>query len=86
MRKEYTILTASGSKYEFVKDVCEYAGMEYRTDYRANCIKCYSITPVATNFEEDCILTAIILGATAHAHDMDYRTKAREMAREYVNG
>ena len=70
--------TASCGNYSLAKSAAEKAGMKFHADYRANCFKCYHFEIIAETFDQDCILTNIILACTAHAEQDIYRKKVAE--------
>ena len=66
--------TADHTKYEIAKAAAEKAGMKFYSDYRANCFKCYHFEIIAETFDQDCVLTNIIL-ATFSAPGMEEHRK-----------
>ena len=67
--------TAHHGNYEIAKAAADKAGMQIRSDYRANCFKCYHFEITATTPEQDAILTNIILACTAHGEQAKYKAK-----------
>lgn len=70
--------TANAGNYEIAKAAASKAGMIFYSDYRANCCKCYHFEITANNFDQDAVLTNIILACTAHAEQEKYRKKLAE--------
>lgn len=70
--------TADYSKYSIAQQAAEKAGMTFYSDYRANCFKCYHFEIIAETFDQDVVLTNIILASyTAPGMD-EYRKKLIE--------
>jgi len=67
--------TADHNNYEIAKAAAEKAGMIFHYDYRANCFKCYHFEITATTFDQDTVLTNIILACYAHPDQEKYRQK-----------
>ena len=67
--------TAHYPNYELAKAAAEKAGMIFNYDYRGNCFKCYHFEITATTFDQDAVLTNIILACTAHPEQEEYREK-----------
>lgn len=67
--------TEHASNYSIAKAAAEKAGMQFFSDYRANCFKCYHFEIIAETFEQDAVLTNIILATTAHQEQDLYRKK-----------
>ena len=70
--------TAHAGNYDIAKAAAEKAGMKFYSDYRANCFKCYHFEIIAETFEQDAVLTNIILACTAHPDQGTYRKKLAE--------
>lgn len=67
--------TADPNKYELAKAAAEKAGMEFRSDYRVNCFKCYHFEIIANTFDQDCVLNNIVLATWTHPEMEKYRKK-----------
>ena len=70
--------TADSGNYHIAKSAADKAGMQFYSDYRANCFKCYHFEITATTCEQDRVLTLIILACTAHREQAEYRHKLAE--------
>ena len=70
--------TANHGNYTIAKAAADKAGMTFYSDYRANCFKCYHFEITATTYDQDAVLTNIILAVTAHPEMEKYRKKLAE--------
>ena len=75
MHNKHIFDTANYGNYSIAKQAAEKSGMAFYSDYRANCFKCYHFEIIAETFDQDAVLTNIILACTAHAEQDKYKKK-----------
>jgi hypothetical protein len=75
INNKYIIDTAHYNNYAIAKEAAEKAGLQIRTDYRANCFKSYHIELTATDIDQDYILNLIALATFAAPGQDQHKAK-----------
>ena len=75
---KYILDTANRDKYERAFRAATVAKMETRSDYRANCFKCYRLEIIATDPGQDYILNLIACASFSAPGQDEYIKKLSE--------